>query len=152
MWKWLIWRQNSENLKTQNFCRDRWVGKNDHCFRSYMIRKTSLILYELLYACVFSNKRMVKWLSWYPNSKTLWNSNSGCGRLLLSKAIIIWCHTAKQHLGRIHIMYFLFQRRFLLWFLLYLPILLVDSLTKLKSSNVQANRQWLTSQLTITFG
>ena len=25
---------------------------------------------------------MIKWLSWYPNSETLSNSNSGCGRLL----------------------------------------------------------------------
>ena len=84
MWKWLILKQNSENLKNQKLGRGRWVGQNDHYFRLNLPQKTSVTLYELLYACVFRNKRMVKWLPWYPNSKTLSNSNSGCGRLLFS--------------------------------------------------------------------
>ena len=29
------------------------VDQNDHYFRSYMMQKTIVILYELLYACVF---------------------------------------------------------------------------------------------------
>ena len=82
MWKWLFWRSNSENFKTQNFWRCRSVGQNDHYFRSYMTQKPVVILYELLYAFVFWNKRMIKWLSWYLNSEPLSNSNSGCGRLL----------------------------------------------------------------------
>ena len=52
MWKWLFWRPNSENLKTQNFGRGRSVGQNDHYFRSYMTQETLVNLYELLYACV----------------------------------------------------------------------------------------------------
>ena len=40
--------------------RGRSVGQNDHYFRSYMTQITLVILYELLYACVFKNKRMVK--------------------------------------------------------------------------------------------
>ena len=53
MWKLLFWKPNSENLKTQNFGFGRSVGQNDHYFRSYMTQKTLVILYELLYACVF---------------------------------------------------------------------------------------------------
>ena len=45
--------QNSENLETQNFMRCTSVGQNDHYFRSQMKQKTLVILYELLYACVF---------------------------------------------------------------------------------------------------
>ena len=84
MWEWLIWRPNSEILKIQKFGRGSWVGQNDHYFRSYMTQKTSVILYELLYAWVFWHKRSVKWSSCDPDSKTLSNSNSGCGRLLFS--------------------------------------------------------------------
>ena len=82
MRKWLFWRPNSEHLKTQDFGRGRSVGQNDLCFRSYMAQKALVILYGREYAGVFKNKRMVKWLSWYPNSETLSNSNSGCWRLL----------------------------------------------------------------------
>ena len=40
-------------VKTQNLVRRRPVGQKDNYFRSYMTRKTSVILYELLYASVF---------------------------------------------------------------------------------------------------
>ena len=82
MRKWLFLRSNSQNLKTKNFGIGRSMRQNNHYFRSYMRQETLINQYELIYVCALSNKRMVKWLSWYPNCETLSNSSSGCGRLL----------------------------------------------------------------------
>ena len=58
--------------------------KGDHSFRSYIRQESLIDQYELLSPCALQNKKMLKRLSWYPNSQTLSNSNSGCGRLLFS--------------------------------------------------------------------
>ena len=49
----IVLKPISENLKTKLFGRGRSVDQNDHYFGSYMTHKTLVILYELLYACVF---------------------------------------------------------------------------------------------------
>ena len=150
MRKVLFWRPNSENL-TRYFRRDRSVGQTDHYFRSYMTHKnfnnfvqTSICLY-FIKRREWSNDYLDTWIVKLYQTQIL--GVADCR----SKFIIIWCHTLKKHLGRIHIMYFLFWRRFLWQFLLCLPTLLVDALTKLKLSNSKVNYQQLTPRLTMTF-
>ena len=153
MRKVLFWRPNSENL-TQYFGRDRSEGQTDHYFTSYMTHKYFNNFVRTSICLCFIKRR--KWSNDYLDT---WIVKLYQTQILgvadcRSKSIIIWCHTSKKHLGRIHIIYFLYWRRFLWQFLLFtfsLPTLLVDALTKLKLSNSKVNYQQLTARSTMTF-
>ena len=61
-----------------------------------------------------------------------------------SKAIILLCHTPKNTWEEYILCIFLFQWRYLLPLLIWLPVFLVNALTKSNSSNSNINCQQLT--------
>ena len=99
MWKRLFWKPDSEDLKIKFFERGRSMDQNNHYFWSYMTQKTLIILYEL-------PLWILKWLSLYKNSQILWIQILRVADCCFIN-IIIFCHTSKNHLGKIHKMYFI---------------------------------------------